>query len=104
MKTRSWIRNLFATRNRGPVRKPPYRRRLMLEALEDRMVLSTFTVNSTGDSGTGSGTTGDLRYCITQANAAGGTNTIDFSVSTCTTIRLNSALPTCSSPYSTSTE
>jgi hypothetical protein len=28
----------------------------------------TLTVNSLGDSGTGSGTTGDLRYCITLAN------------------------------------
>ena len=42
-----------------------------MEALEDRRLLSTFTVNSTGDSGTGSGLVGDLRYCINQANLAG---------------------------------
>jgi hypothetical protein len=39
-----------------------------LSRLEDRTLLSMFTVNSLGDTGTGSGTTGDLRYCITQAN------------------------------------
>jgi hypothetical protein len=39
---------------------------------------STFTVNSTGDTGTGSGFAGDLRYCITQANSAGGNETITF--------------------------
>src|SRR6516164_2476129 len=49
-----------------------------LLALEDRRLLSTFTVNSTGDTGTGSGLVGDLRYCITQANSAGGDETIDF--------------------------
>jgi len=52
---------------------------------------SAFTVNDLGDSGAGSGTTGDLRYCITQANAAGGTNTISFSVNG--TIYLLSFLP-----------
>jgi hypothetical protein len=56
------------------------RRRLRptLLALEDRRLLSTFTVNSTGDSGTGSGLVGDLRYCINQANSAGGDETIVF--------------------------
>src|SRR5215831_16207832 len=49
-----------------------------LLALEDRRLLSTFTVNSTGDTGAGSGLVGDLRYCITQANSAGGDETIDF--------------------------
>src|SRR5262249_736265 len=54
------------------------RRRPPPESLEPRVVLSTFTVNSTGDSGTGSGNTGDLRYCITQANADKQANTIVF--------------------------
>jgi hypothetical protein len=49
-----------------------------LDLLEDRRLLSTFTVNSTGDAGTGSGLVGDLRYCITQANSAGGDETITF--------------------------
>src|SRR6478609_3789198 len=56
------------------------RRRLQptLLVLEDRRLLSTFTVNSTGDTGTGSGLVGDLRYCITKANSAGGNETITF--------------------------
>jgi hypothetical protein len=49
-----------------------------LLALEGRQLLSTFTVNSTSDSGSGSGLTGDLRYCINQANSAGGVQTILF--------------------------
>ena len=72
----SWIRNVFA-RSRT-IRKVPHRVRLALEALEDRWVPSTFTVNSTGDSGAGSGLVGDLRYCINQANFAGGNETIIF--------------------------
>src|SRR5262249_5406100 len=39
---------------------------------------STFTVNRLGDSGTGSGTSGDLRYCINQANGNNQSNTIVF--------------------------
>src|SRR5271170_6293715 len=56
------------------------RRRMQptLLALEGRQLLSTFTVNSTGDSGSGSGLVGDLRYCITQANSAGGDEAINF--------------------------
>lgn len=46
--------------------------------LEERRLLATFTVNSTGDSGTGSGTSGDLRYCINQANANNQANSIVF--------------------------
>ena len=51
-----------------------HRRRLTLEPLECRALLSltTWTVNSLGDSGTGSGTSGDLRYCITQADQTPG--------------------------------
>jgi hypothetical protein len=55
-----------------------------------------YVVNSAGDTGTGSGLTGDLRYCITQANSAGGTNTINFDnnlFATPQTITLLSALP-----------
>ncbi len=49
-----------------------------------------YTVNSLDDSGKGSGTTGDLRYAITQANANPG-SLIDFSVTG--TIQLTQALP-----------
>ena len=54
------------------------------------MLLSAYTVNSLGDSGTGSGTSGDLRYCITKANLSSN-NTIAFSVNG--TIQLTNALP-----------
>ncbi len=70
------------------------RRRLKLwavEPLEGRTLLSTFTVNSLGDTGTGTGNSGDLRYVITKVDQAGGNNTINFSVTG--TITLNSALP-----------
>ncbi len=52
--------------------------RPVLEVLEGRVVLSTFTVNSVGDGGIGSGDEGDLRYCINQANADDQANTIVF--------------------------
>ena len=38
----------------------------------------SFTVNSLGDAGIGSGDSGDLRYCINQANADDQANTIVF--------------------------
>ena len=83
-------------RRRAPVRS--YRPRL--EALETRELLSTFTVVLATDSGGSSGqkvtaTTGDLRYCIVQADAAHSatTDTINFSstlFATPQTITLNS--------------
>ena len=50
------------------------RMRPTLLALEDRTLLSTFTVNSTLDDGS----VGTLRWAVGQANSAGGTETIDF--------------------------
>jgi hypothetical protein len=67
------------------------RRAWRVEALEERTLLSTWTVNSLGDTGAGTGQSGDLRYCITQADATTGDNTINFSVTG--TITLNSILP-----------
>ena len=55
------------------------------------LVPTHFTVNSLGDSGTGSGTSGDLRYVLTQADQTPGATAINFSVTG--TIMLNSALP-----------
>ena len=53
----------------------------MIEILERRELLSTtWTVNSTGDAGTGSGTIGDLRWCIEQVNATTGSQVIDFAI------------------------
>ena len=54
------------------------RRRPVLEVLEGRVLLATFTVNSVGDAGIGSNDSGDLRYCINQANADDQANTIVF--------------------------
>src|SRR5262245_24115255 len=51
-----------------------------LEHLEDRALLSgLYTVNSLGDVGSGSGQSGDLRYCITQADRNPG-STVRFGV------------------------
>jgi hypothetical protein len=61
----------------------------------EKVQAAGFTVNSLGDTGAGSGTAGDLRYCITQATLTGGSHTINFSVTG--TINLLSALPNISS-------
>src|SRR5262245_45935239 len=76
MTMRSWARNLFTRAVIRPVCKGPPRARLAVEELEGRWVTSAFTVNSTGDSG--SGLFGDLRYCINQANSNPGPDTITF--------------------------
>jgi hypothetical protein len=65
---------------------------LRMERLEDRTVPSGYSVDNTGDTGSGSGSSGDLRYCITQANAAGVATTIDASHVT-GTIALTKPLP-----------
>jgi hypothetical protein len=46
------------------------RLRPCLEALEERMLLSaqTYVVDLAGDAGNGSGLSGDIRYCVNQAN------------------------------------
>ncbi len=63
-----------------------------LEALEDRTLLSNiYTVNQLGDAGTGSGLSGDIRYCINQANLNPG-STIQFST-TGTILLSNGELP-----------
>jgi hypothetical protein len=74
----------------------PRSARLCLEALERREVLSTFLVNTLNDS---IGVAGQLslRDAITQANTAGGSNTITFAGNVTGTISLNNAagaLPT----------
>lgn len=78
-------------RTRSPRAHPAsHRLRPTVEVAEERWLLSSFTVNSLGDTGSGSGTSGDLRYCISQADEAAGSN-ITFSVAG--TILLGSALP-----------
>src|SRR5262245_43941725 len=67
-----------------------------LEVLEDRLAPATYTVISDGDTGTGAGLSGDLRYCIQQVNFDyGGDIVFDSSFSgTARQITLTSNLPT----------
>ena len=75
MDTRAVDRNVFATRSRLLSRKATRRRRPALEALEERRLLSTFSVTSVSDDGSA----GTLRYEIGQANSnAGVADTINF--------------------------
>ncbi len=59
-----------------------------LEMLEDRLTPAVLVVNTSTDSplGTGSGLSGDLRYCVNQANrpAHAGANSITFEPATIT--------------------
>src|SRR5579885_459954 len=49
-----------------------------VEALEGRALLSIYLVDNTGDAGVGTGSLGDLRYAITQADRDTGDSTIVF--------------------------
>ncbi|MBI1762219.1 MAG: putative Ig domain-containing protein [Acidobacteria bacterium] len=64
--------------------------------LQNLMMAGSFLVdrltdNNPGGGGEGAGFVGDLRFCLTQSNALGGNNTIDFSVAG--TINLAGELP-----------
>jgi hypothetical protein len=82
----AWILRLFQplkSRQRKQQSKPRDKLfRPSLELLEQRTLLSgnTYTVNALGDSGAGSGTSGDIRYCISQADLNAG-STITFASS-----------------------
>ncbi len=74
MTLHSWIHNLFSRPRTRPLRKAPPRTRLAVEALEDRLVPSTYTVlNTLGD-----GSVGSLRWAVGQANSHPGADTIVF--------------------------
>jgi hypothetical protein len=60
---------LFPLVSRASRCRASRRLRLGLELLEHRSLPSVFTVTDLGDAGAGSGDQGDLRYCLTQANA-----------------------------------
>ncbi len=82
MSFRSWVAYVKSACNlRGPgqrlCRKPVPHVRLSVEPLEDRMLLSTFTVINTNDAGAGS-----LRDAITRVNAdtQPGIDTINFAI------------------------
>jgi hypothetical protein len=51
----------------------------LLFCVAGSMYGENYIVNTTNDSGTGSGTTGSLRYCLTAANLAANPDTISFS-------------------------
>jgi len=77
-----WLARRTMRSSTTPSAHRSHRRRFTLELLEGRTLLSatTWTVSSVGDSGTGSGHSGDLRYCITQADQTPGDNNINFAV------------------------
>ena len=64
-------------KRRGERPKARGRVRLLIESLEERALLSTFTVVNLNDAGAGTGLTGDLRYCIVTANANGDLYRVD---------------------------
>jgi hypothetical protein len=76
----------FRGRAKKPKQQQPTvaRRRLRLECLEDRRLLTTFNVTNLNDAGTGS-----FRAAITSADAASSASVIDFAVAG--TINLTSA-------------
>jgi titin len=86
-----WLHRLTPALRRQ-ARRSPRRKRLLLEALEDRCLLSTYTVTSTADSGANT-----LRDAITQVNNSNTFITeIDFKIGaggSAQTITLSSALP-----------
>jgi predicted outer membrane repeat protein len=71
-----------------------FRQKLRVEVLEARTLLSTCNVTRLTDLGAGNGYQGDLRYCITKANAEPGEDLIIFQPTAYGTIRLSSSLPT----------
>ena len=83
--------SLFRRQNRNPA----FRRRLLVEHLESRMLLSTWTVLNVDDSGAGS-----LREAIDLSNANEGFDTIEFAIGGGgpQTIQLQSPLPTITDP------
>ncbi|MFM7167099.1 MAG: hypothetical protein ACKO3T_17820, partial [Planctomycetaceae bacterium] len=94
------LETLFAAGSlAGPARRPrnatrsPHRRRRswQVQLLEDRALLATFEVTSTGNSGTGT-----LRWAIEQANATFGQDLISFNIpgSGVQSIKPTAALPT----------
>ncbi len=85
-------------RNARPTR--PGRYRPVLEPLEDRLAPAIFTVNTPTDTGFGIGLAGDLRYCLTQANATSGLDIIRFNIpgSGLHTINVTSELPSIFDP------
>ena len=81
---------------RGLSRQTYRRIRPILETMEDRLLLATFTVNGTADDGS----VGTLRWAIGQSNATAGSNLIKFAIGGAGvhTIAVTSALPAITVP------
>jgi Bacterial Ig-like domain (group 3)/Right handed beta helix region len=78
---RRWLRGVWrnlASSNNHQRKSHRVRVRLRFEVLEDRLAPAVYTVNAITDTGTGTGLTGDLRYCINQSNSDSGPDTIQF--------------------------
>lgn len=101
MSVPSWFRRGIAVpKSKRPTQCRRSRIRPRIEMLEDRSLLTTYTVNTLLDTNTGSGDTGTLRYVINQANTnhtgtAASPDLIQFSVSG--TILVGSSLPSLAS-------
>jgi hypothetical protein len=95
--TPAWIRVLFQPRRVAPLGHPPSgrpnRARLEVEGLEDRITPADYTVTDIGDAGAGMGNSGDLRYCINQANGNNGPHTITIQKDLVGDVELLTALP-----------
>src|SRR5215213_3791273 len=82
-------------RRRSPRARTSVRPRL--EAMEDRLLLTVFTVDRAADDAN----VGSLRWAIGQANAGSGGDTIEFSLPTTAgvaTINLSASLPAITKP------
>jgi hypothetical protein len=83
-----YLNRFLPTRNRR-LQRDTLLRKAVIDSLELRTMLSTYTVNTSVDNGsTGSGLAGPLRWVIQQADNATGSQTITFA-SSVTTIDLN---------------
>src|SRR5581483_10611448 len=94
----SWYRALRRPLGARPFRA--FRYRPNLDPLEDRLALAVFMVIDAGDAGNGNGPIGDLRYCITQANATPAFDVIQFRIQGAgtQTINLTAPLPAITAP------
>ena len=93
------MRRTDAMRRHASWKKQARSLRPLMEAVEDRILLTTFIVKNTTDNVT-TPAAGSLRAAILASNAAGGTNTIQFNIaaSGIQTIALVGALPTITTP------
>src|SRR5262245_475066 len=96
----AWFRPRSRRRCRHASATRPSRCRPTLELLEDRLAPALFTVIGVGDTGAGVGQSGDLRYCLTRANASPGLDTINFNIpgAGLHTINTTSPLPAITDP------